>query len=220
MKLLFPLYKIPVFYILLIVIIQSIDSFFSISFSQLGVKPLEIEGLVGILFAPLIHGSWGHALSNISTLVILCGVLFYHFHSASRIIFWSSYFFPLIITWIIGRDSYHIGASGVVYGLMAFLIFIGFFTKKRYILAISFAILFFHSGFLWGIIPQESGISWETHLGGFITGTALAFLFKKFPFYPYEFPKKEIYSPQSSTLDNTISYTYITRKHSKSDNNV
>ncbi|MDA3883493.1 MAG: rhomboid family intramembrane serine protease [Bacteroidales bacterium] len=215
MNLFFSLYKIPFFFIIVAILTQSIEAIFSVSFAHFGIKPLDFNGFLGIFLFPLIHGSWEHLFSNMTTLIILCGILFYHFHSVSHIIFWTSYLIPGLITWIIGRDSFHIGASGITYSLMAFLIFIGFFAKKRNILAISFAMLFLHSGFIWGMIPQSTGISWETHVAGFFVGLALAYFFKDFSFSSYQIPKKNLYSPHSTTFDDETSFTYTVKKKSQ-----
>ena len=81
-------------------------------------------------------------------------------------------------TWLIGRPSYHIGASGVVYMLVAFLFFKGLFTGHYKLLALTFLVAFFYGSLVWYVLPIEDGISWEGHLSGAVTGVLLAIFTK------------------------------------------
>lgn len=172
----------PFGFILIIILAHSISVFLPFSLSQYGLIPRNSHGLIGIFTAPLIHGSWEHVLSNITSLSITLYVLFTVFKTVSHVVFTAGYIVPGIFTWIFGRTAMHIGASGLVYCLLFFLLCIGLYSKKRQLLAISAIILILNSGFIWGILPQNNAISWEYHIGGSITGCILAFLFRNFSF--------------------------------------
>lgn len=149
------------------------------SISQFGIYPREWFGLKGILFWPLIHGDWGH-LANNSWSVLLLGVLFfksYRDHALEIISFiWLA---GGLAVWLSARPvSYHIGASGLVYGIAFFLILMGFFRKDRSGLAISFLVIMSHAGLLIGLLPIREGISWEGHLAGALAGAVMAIWYK------------------------------------------
>lgn len=149
------------------------------SISQFGVYPREWFGLKGILFWPLIHGDWGH-LANNSWSVLLLGVLFfknYRDHALAIISFiWLA---GGLAVWLSARpESYHIGASGLVYGIAFFLILMGFFRKDRAGLAVSFLVIMSHAGLLLGLLPIREGISWEGHLAGALAGAVMAIWYR------------------------------------------
>jgi len=212
MKHFFFFYKLPIVFILIVVGVKFIETFASLSFAHFGVIPHSFQGFWGVFLFPLIHGSWFHLFSNSTSFIVLSAILFYKFHSVAYVVFIVSYIFPGLFTWFIGDShSVHIGASGIVYALSSFMIFLGFFTKQRGVLAISFIVLFLQSGIVWGMIPQNTNISWETHVGGFIVGGFLAFFFKDFVFASPTYYTKRTYSSQSATEQN-IEFFYTVRK--------
>lgn len=143
----------------------------------LGIQPRSFFGLIGIVTSPLIHGDLLHLLSNAFPLVLLSGfILFLHRKVAVRVIV-LVYVLSGILTWLIGRPSFHIGASGVVYGLAGFLLFNGFLRHNRSAMAVSLAILFLYSGLFYGLLPTEERISWEGHIGGFVAGLVAALVY-------------------------------------------
>ena len=142
---------------------------------QYGIVPRDINSLGGIIFAPFIHANLLHVIANSSGLLIL-GYIFFITEKNSG---WSTFTSILILsgigTWIIGRgNTVHIGASGLVYGLIGYLIFRGFYQKKLVTIIISGGIFLFYGGSLWGILPSKFYISWEGHLSGFIAGILVA----------------------------------------------
>ena len=141
----------------------------------LGIRPRTLTGLIGILTAPIIHGSRAHLISNTIPLLFLGTTLFFFFERIGRTVFFRCYFITNILVWLFSpRVSYHIGASGLVYGLSAFLIVFGFLRKDFLSLLISIGVIMLYGGIFYGILPAESGISWESHLAGAIVGTATA----------------------------------------------
>jgi len=151
------------------------------SFSSLGIFPMRFSGLTGIITAPFIHGDLAHITANSLPFLILGSLLFYIY----RPIAWKIFILIFLITglwvWVLGREAYHIGASGVVYGLASFLFFSGIFRKDGRLLAITFLVAFLYGSMIWGLFPElfpKKNISWESHLMGMIAGIILAAYFK------------------------------------------
>ncbi|GAB3532217.1 hypothetical protein GCM10027443_15640 [Pontibacter brevis] len=147
------------------------------SLSWLGVLPRNFFGLIGVVTGPLVHSNLLHLLSNSFPLVLLSGfILFLHRLTAPRVIV-LVYVLSGILTWFIGRQAYHIGASGVVYGMAGFLLFKGFLQHNRSSMAVSLAVLFLYSGLFYGLFPNEEHVSWEGHLAGLIAGLVAAIVY-------------------------------------------
>ncbi|MEJ8800638.1 rhomboid family intramembrane serine protease [Pontibacter sp. H249] len=143
----------------------------------LGIRPRSFFGLIGVVTSPLIHGGLLHLLSNAFPLVLLSGfILFLHPKVAVRVMV-LVYVLSGVLTWFIGRPSFHIGASGIVYGLAGFLLFNGFLRQNRSAMAVSFAILFLYSGLFYGLLPTEERVSWEAHIAGFVAGLVAALVY-------------------------------------------
>ncbi len=145
----------------------------------LGVEPLKFTGLVGIFTMPMIHGNLSHIASNTLPLIFLGSTLYLFYDRIANKVFMQCYFIPSVLVWIIGRPFYHIGASGLIYGLAAFLVSFGIFRKDRKSIIISVVILLFYGGLIYGVLPFNSYVSWEAHLMGAITGVAVSFGFAK-----------------------------------------
>lgn len=151
---------------------------FQVNLNEFGIYPRTLEGLRGIVLSPFIHGSVEHLYNNTIPLAVLSGALAYFYRSISvKVILWGIVLSGLL-TWLIGRESYHIGASGLIYVLASFIFFKGIFSRHFRLVALSLLVVFLYGGLLWYIFPIEAGISWEGHLGGFLAGLLFAFLFK------------------------------------------
>lgn len=152
---------------------------FQKDFGHWGVFPRKVSGLAGILTAPLIHADFSHLVSNTVTLfLLLFGILYFYRTSAVKV-FFIIYIVDGLLVWIFGRPSYHIGASGLVYGFLGFLFFSGLFRKDKRSMALSLLIVFLYGGLVWGVLPTDPKISFESHLFGAIIGIACAFIFRK-----------------------------------------
>ena len=164
----------PMAAVLLIWTVFWVEVRFQINLNEYGVYPRTVSGLRGILFSPLLHGSVEHLYNNTLPLLILSGSLAYFYRSVSlKVIVWGILCSGLL-TWIIGRPSYHIGASGLIYVLASFIFFKGIFAKHFRLVALSLIVVFLYGSLLWYIFPIKDGISWEGHLAGFVTGLFLA----------------------------------------------
>ncbi len=168
----------PGFFLFLIWFIWLTELGLDTSFVNLGVFPQKWQGLPGILFSPLIHADIKHLFDNSVPFFVLSMAIFYFYREIAYKIFFIIYFFSGILVWIVGRDAYHIGASGLIYGFAAFLFFSGVIRKNINLLAISLLVIFLYGSLIWGILPYDYRISWESHLMGALTGVAVAFLYR------------------------------------------
>jgi membrane associated rhomboid family serine protease len=146
-----------------------------------GVLPRTLRGMKGILLHPFVHGNLSHLFNNTVTFFILSTALYYFYRDIAHkvlLLLWPCTGFLL---WIIGRDSYHIGASGIIYGLAFFIFWGGVLMRNISLLAISLAVVFWYGSMVWDMLPflPNESISWEGHLSGAIAGSVLAFVFRK-----------------------------------------
>jgi hypothetical protein len=105
-------------------------------------------------------------------------MLFYHYRTIATKSFLFIYIFAGLMTWLLARDSYHVGMSGVIYGLTSFLVASGFFRKSMRISAISLVVIFLYGSTVWGIFPNAPNVSWEGHAMGLIAGLMIAYYFR------------------------------------------
>lgn len=163
-------------------LVKTIEIVLNISFVGYGILPLRIEGLKGILFSPIIHGSFKHLISNSIPLFLLGTALFYYYKSKAWEIIILAWVLTGLWVWLFARgNSYHIGASGVVYALAAFHFTSGVIRKESKLIAFSLLVTFLYGSFVWGIFPGFSikeKISWESHLMGTIAGIVLAYMYR------------------------------------------
>lgn len=136
----------------------------------LAVRPRSVKGLAGVLGMPFVHGSMTHLLANTVPMLIFGGIL------VSRGI---GYFFKVSLAimvlggaalWLFGRDSAHIGASGVVFGYFGFLVVRGFYERRLSSLAAALFVIVLYGGMIFGVLPRDDHISWEAHLVGLLAG--------------------------------------------------
>ncbi len=148
-------------------------------FSGFGLYPLKIKGIIGIITSPLIHGNIDHLIANSLPLLVLGTALFYFYSKVSYKVFFLIYIMTGIWVWFGGRPAYHIGASGIVYGLASFIFTSGVILRSIRLLAISLLIVFLYGSMIWGVLPLDPKVSWESHLLGMIAGIILAIYFRK-----------------------------------------
>lgn len=167
---------IPFRLVFLMWLVFSVEFYYGFDFSMFGIIPRTLWGLIGIFTAPMIHGSLAHLLSNTVPLLFLGGTLFFFYNRIGSTVFVRCYFITNILVWLFSpRQTPHIGASGLIYGLSAFLIFFGLLRKDVMSILISIVVILLYGGIFYGILPTDPMISWESHLAGTIVGTATAF---------------------------------------------
>ena len=167
---------------IVLIIIWSVKIFeivFDYDFTEYGVLPRKFNGLIGILFSPLIHSDVNHLLSNSLPVVILCLLIFNFYSQIAKKILICLYFISGLWLWCIGRESFHIGASGLIYAMASFLFFSGILRKNPQLSAVALLVIFIYGGLFWGLFPIQKNISWEGHLTGFIAGILVSFIFRK-----------------------------------------
>lgn len=168
----------PLGLVLLIWIVYWIEIKFNLNFTNYGIYPLRFEGLQGVLFSTFIHSNLKHLFHNSIPLLLLSMALFYFYKDISKPVIIYGILATGILTWVIGRPSYHIGASGLVYVLASFLFFKGLFSKYYRLVALSLSVVFVYGSLVWGLFPGKVGMSWEGHLSGFLVGLILAVVYK------------------------------------------
>ena len=149
--------------------------------SFLGVYPRQARGIAGIFTHPLIHADAGHLLANTPPLFFLSWCLFYFYRQIAASILACIWVGCGLITFLIGHPGWHVGASGVVYGLAFFLFFSGVLRRYVPLMAISLLVTFLYGSLVWNMFPQfaPTGTSWEGHLAGATAGIFCAFAFRK-----------------------------------------
>lgn len=167
---------VPLALALVMFFVKSVEVLEDMTFVNWGIYPRLVDGLQGIFTAPLVHGDWGHLWSNLSSFVVLMVALVYFYRGVAYRVFLGIYVFSGLFVWCFGRESWHIGSSGIVYGMAAFLFFSGVIRQYVPLMAISLIVAFMYGSMVWGIFPLTAHLpySWEAHLGGTLAGMGLA----------------------------------------------
>lgn len=169
----------PMYFVLFLWFVFWFEMQFGFNFVKYGLYPRTFKGLFGIFTAPFIHSDIKHLFNNsVPVFVLLLTTLYFYRKVAFTVIIYGSILLG-ILTWIIGRSSYHIGASGLVYLLFSFIFFSGIFQKYYRLIAVSLMVIFLYGGMIWYIFPSKEGISWEGHLSGLLVGLAFAIKYRK-----------------------------------------
>ena len=169
----------PLLFVALLWVIHLTQYFGGYDFGQYGIYPQKAFGLRGILVAPLIHADFSHLISNSIPLLALSGIIFYFYRRVAIRSFWMIYLLTGLAVWLLGRSVFHIGASGVVYGLVAFVAWNGIFRRNLKSIVLALIVVFFYQGMFAGISPNQEGISWESHLFGAFVGIFTSFFYKE-----------------------------------------
>jgi len=161
-----------------------LDEVFALRLGRFGLRPGSVPGLIGVITAPLLHGGFQHLLSNTLPMFIsLVSTLYLYPNAAIRVI-------PLIwlgsgtLAWFIGRPSLHYGASGLIYGLLAFVFISGILRRDLRSVSVSLLVGFFYGSMVWGVLPIRPHMSWEMHLSGAVMGVMLAFVYSRWDRVP------------------------------------
>lgn len=168
--------------IIWLIYLLEVADIFQFSVHQLGILPRSLRGMTGILLSPLIHASFSHLLSNTLPILILIWVLFFFYAKIAFRSFFLLWIVSGVFTWLIGRDLYHIGASGLIFSLAFFLFFSGIFRKHIPLVAVSMILAFVYGSMVWSIFPfaelVNEQLSWEGHLAGAIAGLLIAVIYR------------------------------------------
>lgn len=170
--------RLPLRFVALLWVIHAVQVMLGIDLGYLGLYPREIFGLRGIVTAPLLHGDWGHLLSNSVPLLMMGIMILFFYRRVAMGAFTMIYLLTGILVWIFGRPVFHIGASGLVYGFVAFVFWSGIFRRNLKSIVLSLIVVFYYGSMFLGILPGQEGISWESHLLGAVAGIIAAFWYK------------------------------------------
>lgn len=169
----------PLYLIVFLWVVHLLKLTLNLNLGNYGLMPREIDGAIGILTSPFIHGNLQHIISNSVPLFVLTAMIIIFYRRVAYQAIFLIYLLTGVAVWLFARGNViHIGASGVVYGLVSFVFWTGLFRRniKSIILALIVTILY--SGYFMGILPTQKGISWESHLFGALVGIVVAFWFK------------------------------------------
>lgn len=167
---------IPMFLLFILYTLKVLETGMDWDFTRLGVYPMEKRGVFGIFAHPLVHSGFKHLLANTMPLFFLTWCLFYFYRHIAPYIFFSIWIGCGMLTFLIGKPGWHIGASGIIYGLAFFLFFSGILRRHVPLIAIALLVTFLYGGLVWNMFPQfvQTNISWEGHISGAIAGTLSA----------------------------------------------
>ena len=163
---------------------------------QFGVRPRQWIGLIGVLAAPLLHADFGHLIANTLPLLVLGTTMLHLYPTAAFRVLPAVYFGPGIAVWLFGRDGNHVGASGLVYGLVSYVFVAGLIRRDRRAIAASLLVAFMYGASVWGLLPIRIGISWETHLAAALIGVSMAIAYRH-----ADMPPRTQYSWENETED-------------------
>jgi membrane associated rhomboid family serine protease len=209
----------PVLFLVIMWINYAVFYFLNSEMSVIGIKPLSLSGLIGIIGSPFAHGGLKHIASNSMSFAVLGLMLFYFYRLIAYRVFLLNWFISGILLWLGGRESIHIGASGIIYGLAFFLFFSGILRKNKQLGSISLIVVFLYGSMFWGMLPQNGNISWEGHLFGALSGFALAWYYRK---NPIDFVPEADGSSISVTWGqyNSFEYEYIEDSEEEEEEDV
>ena len=160
-------------------IVQIVQYVTLVDLGPYGIWPHHTAGLKGIIFSPFIHGSFEHLISNTLPMLVLLTVLL---NAYPNVALWVLVFIHLLTGFLVWSfapiNTIHVGISGIIYGIAAFLVASGLFRRDRTSASIAILVALVYGGMIWGFVPQP-GVSWQSHLYGSISGVIIAFVFRK-----------------------------------------
>jgi membrane associated rhomboid family serine protease len=197
---------VSVLFVAALVLVHFVSWALGLDLQRFGVQPREVAGLAGILVAPLLHGDVAHLASNALPLLVAGTALLYLYPDSSRIVLPAVYLVPGLLVWAFARGSIHIGASGLVYGIVAYVFAGGILRRDRRAWAASVLVAFLYGAMVWGVLPIRHGVSWETHLAAAVVGVVLAFALRRRDvpprkLYSWELEPEESEAPATSAAD-------------------
>ena len=141
---------------------------------QFGIVPRHLTGLPGILWAPFLHASFHHLAANTIPLLVLGGILCARGVGEFSIVTVSGILLGGALTWLVGREACHVGASGLIFCYFGYLAALAYFRRNLPTLALSLVCVLGYGGMLRGVLPTSKRVSWEGHAAGLVAGIAIA----------------------------------------------
>ena len=171
-------------------LIRLVQSLGDLQLARFGVLPGDPGGLAAVLWAPLIHGSGAHLFANSAPLLVLGSALLFGYPRAARLALPAIYLGSGLGVWLFARAAYHIGASGLTFGMMFFVFTMGALRWDRRAIALALVVFLLYGGMIWGILPSTPNISFEYHFFGAAMGVACAIALRNL-----DAPQAERYYP-------------------------
>jgi len=174
------IFFIPFLFSLLFVLVFLLENGMDWNFSKAGIYPRKPEWIWTIFTSIFVHANWSHLANNLLSFFLLSSCLFYFYRPVNLRIFVFLWFLSGIILWVIGRENRHVGASGLIYAMAAFLLFSGLIRRHIPLIAISLVVTLVYGNMVWHIFPWtvNDPVSWEGHLSGLITGLLASIIFR------------------------------------------
>jgi membrane associated rhomboid family serine protease len=185
-------------FVALLWIILLMNSAMGLDPAPFGIAPRHWIGLIGILTAPLTHAGFDHLLSNSLPLVILGTAMIFLYPRSTITAVPTIYVGSGIAVWLLGRDSVHLGASGLVYGLASYVLVAGLLRRDRRAVAAGLGVALLYGSMIWGVFPIRSGMSWETHLAAAVIGIACAVALRRYDIPP---PKRYVWEDEPDEIE-------------------
>ena len=188
----------PITFVALLWIQLLMQYVFDMQFGSYGILPRHTDSLVGIITAPMVHADYAHLLSNSIPLLVFGVAILYFYRNVALQSLLLIYVFTGLTVWAFARSgSYHIGASGLVYGMWAFILGMGIFQRNIKSIALALLMIsFYGGGMVAGMLPDQPGVSWESHLFGALVGLLVAYAFRHEIYHREE----DIYAQKSAPL--------------------
>ena len=176
--------RIALSFVALLWFIELMNWGFDLGLERFGVRPRQLAGLPGILLGPLLHAGFSHLLANSLPLLVLGTVMLHLYPNSALKVIPAVYLGPGVAVWLFARGSDHIGSSGLVYGLVAYVFVAGLIRRDRRAIAASLLVSFLYGTLVWGVLPIQPGVSWETHLAAALIGLTLAIALRRLDIPP------------------------------------
>ena len=186
--------KIALGFVALISFIQLLNYGLDLDLERFGVRPRVMAALLGILLAPMLHSGFGHLITNSPPLLVLGTVMLHLYPRSAVSVLPAVYLGPGIAVWLFGRGSVHVGASGLVYGLVSYIFVAGLIRRDRRAIAACLLVCFMYGSLVWGLLPLKDAVSWETHLAAALIGVLMAIMLRHL-----DIPPRKRYSWEDET---------------------
>lgn len=167
--------KIAITFIAAIWAVFLLDIIIPLDFNTLGLVPRSLVGLLGIIAMPFLHGNLAHIISNTVPIFILISLLGATCKRPVSEIVSELIIAGGVLLWLFGNEGIHIGASGLVYALVTYLVLAGWWSKDPKRATVGILVAVFYGGLVWGVLPTQPGVSWAGHLFGAIGGGGTAY---------------------------------------------
>jgi membrane associated rhomboid family serine protease len=171
--------RLTLVFVALLWVVQALNAALDLDPADFGVRPRQLAGLAGILFAPLVHGGFAHLFANTPPLIVAGTAMLYLYPQAAPRVLPAIYLGPGLAVWLFARGSSHLGSSGLVYGLVSYVLVAGLIRRDRRAIGASLLVCFLYGAMWWGMLPIEPGVSWQTHLAAALIGVAFAIALRR-----------------------------------------